>query len=163
MNKRTIIFGLITAILFLIVLLSALYFKPSKQEETTPPPIPIFNPTTTPSTYQPPQPGQLSITNINPPENTAIKYYPNDQVTITFGEEVEPEDFFYTVSPDVKTATKIKIGATLSLYPDVAWIEGITTITILGETKSINGNLLGKNIIYKLNTGIPDNIDLREH
>ena len=163
MDKKTIIFGLMAIILVLIVVLTAIYYKPS-QQPITPPPIPIFSPSPSAIIYPPNLPKQLAIIDVYPAENTSTQYYPYDTVSFTFNDTVRPEDFYYTVSPEVKTVVKAKVGtATLMLYPEVAWAQGITTITVLEKTKSTSGGLLGKKFIYKLNAGEPENINLIEH
>lgn len=153
MDKKTIIFGLAALILFLVVILSMIYIKPSKPVI---PPIQVYSPSPTPIT-PPIQTKRLVVVSVNPPEDTSIKHFPIRQIEFNFSDQVGSEEFFYTVSPEVKTYVRTKLGTNiLILSPDPEWKEGMTTITILRETRSVNGYQLDNPFAYKINTALPD-------
>ncbi|MDO8498082.1 MAG: hypothetical protein Q7S61_06090 [bacterium] len=103
---------------------------------------------------------QLQITKINPPANTDKQYFPVTQITFTFNQEMGPSAFFYEVFPPTETVVLYgKSKNEIILSPEKAWTEGVTTITIKTPTTSLQGNLLGRDTEYILNTAYPQTID----
>lgn len=154
MNKKTIIFTLLILIFIGLIILGLISLINSNKI-TKPSPIPIYTPQPTSSTL-PPQPDNLYILKVSPEENIATKYLPITRIDFTFSSQIKPENFHYTVSPQVKTLVKEDSNNTIILSPETSWKEGITTITILTSTKTSDGKFLQTPFIYKINTAIPE-------
>jgi|SRR3989344_60671 len=101
----------------------------------------------------------LSITKIMPEQDLTKEYIPITQLSIIFNMPVDPEGFFYTTDPLVKTNTRIgQDPNTIIISVDHWWNEGndgITTITILQNTVSTSGVYLEKPVVYKIKTAFP--------
>lgn len=160
MNKKNVVLGLIVGILTLIVVLS--YFRLNTRKSSDLMPIPVFNaggspkpgsqnPITNPAS-------KLSLLNIIPGEDISTQFSPTQQIELVFSDIVDPEKLHIKITPDIKISIEAKIADTKSLllYPASSWVDGITTLTILEDTQSLNGSFLNKKIIYKINTGLPD-------
>lgn len=153
MNKKIIILGLIVAILALIVIIS--YFKfAAVEKKGSSLPIPVYKPSSSPAVSLP----ELTLLNITPLENISIQYSPTQQIKLTFDDSVLPDQLILKISPDTKVSVTRKISEpkTLLINPTSSWNEGFTTLIILIGTKSQRGSFLNKEIIYKINTGLPD-------
>ena len=69
---------------------------------------------------------------------------------------VVKDRFFYTVDPVVETLiTEDKNIRAIVISVPSGWKEGITTITVLENTESVNGLRLEKPVVYKISTAIP--------
>lgn len=140
----------------LLIYLTSLTLKPKdgKEEQIVQPSqFPFGSPTL------PPLKGGLSVSNVFPAHNTSEQFLPIQQVEIAFNLPVELAQFSYEISPNAQTKTGIKpdSNTTIVISPDPIWHPGITTITILPNTTSINGLSLQKPFVYKINTAFPKN------
>lgn len=136
----------------IIILFVLLFFSETKnpQEKTFP----------TPTRYPLPtvsfQRQKLKIAATIPEQDPTKQYLPIRQVSFIFNAPIEASHFFYTINPVVETNVKNgKNPNTIIISANDIWKEGITTITILPNTTSINGLRLGTPFIYKINTAFP--------
>lgn len=98
----------------------------------------------------------LKTENILPAQNTNSQYLPIQFVTFAFNLQVNPDRFFYKVTPPVET--EVKQGSSpnvIVILPKEKWQEGITTITVTTQTVATNGTHLLTPVVYKLKSAFP--------
>ena len=163
MNKRLLIFlsttGVLIVILFVLIFFIIGRGKKGTGElpQTTPIPSAPFSPTlippTTPTSIQA---QTLKIEKIMPQEDLIKEYLPIQYVSFAFNFPVVQGKFFYTVDPLVETrVTEDRNIRAIVISVPSGWKEGITTITVLENTESVNGLRLEKPVVYKISTAIP--------
>ncbi len=159
MSKKilTLLLLLILTVIVIVFIVFLLFFSKKsgekKQSVQINPPITITAPPTSAKTQL------LSITKIVPEQDLTKEYNPITQLSIIFNMPVNPEGFFYTVDPFVKTNTRSgKDSNTIIISANHWWNEGkdgITTITVLQNTRSASGIYLEKPVVYKIKTAFP--------
>ncbi|MFA5932646.1 MAG: hypothetical protein WCV81_00100 [Microgenomates group bacterium] len=153
--KRIILIG-ITSFFVVIVLISLIisqFFTEKQPAPSTTVPITTITPT------QKPLPSQFGIEETTPSEDTSIIYFPNQQIGFTFNKSVDADSVIYSVTPNAPVNIKLDINSnrTVVFTPKTTWQKGITTITILPQTKALDGQLLNQSFVYKLNSEFPSN------
>lgn len=158
MNRK--IFGLLLIGAIAVVITFAVFLlffskKDGKQRQ----PEQIDTPTTTSVSPTQTITQILSILKIMPEQDLTKEHFPITQVSVVFNMPVNPEGFFYTVDPLVKTNMRIGLDPnTIIISADHWWNEGddgITTITIHQNTISTGGVYLEKPAVYKIKTAFP--------
>lgn len=154
--RNKIIFAtvLFLAILFFVILI--LSFSPKSKNLPSDSEFPTPYPTTSENTDDK---EELTLSTIQPAENTQEEYFPVQQVGITFNHAVNPEYFDVVVSPNVqiKTFVRPEDPNTLIVSPSPAWTPGITTITISLRAISNIPYFLRGSFTYHLNSNYPKN------
>lgn len=160
MSKKIIILSLIVAIIALVIINSYFNIKTPQTESLIP--IPIFNPNSSPR-GQSVEPiinpnSRLTLLNIVPSEDTLTQFSPTQQIELIFNNVVPADKLHIEISPNTSVSVKSKLSdpKSLLIYPDSSWVNGITTLTIFGDTQTEKGSFLENKIIYKINTGLPD-------
>ncbi|KKR80370.1 MAG: hypothetical protein UU73_C0002G0108 [Candidatus Daviesbacteria bacterium GW2011_GWA1_41_61] len=147
---------LVIGLFILLVILVVLAIRSSLKNENN---IPI---TPSPTKAQLPK---FNLLEIKPKEDTSQSYLPITQIEFSFNAKVNPQKFYYQVSPEVKTKVDIKpeTDNILILSPEIIWQPGITTITVLPHTTSNDGKALGQSFTYQINTAFPKTPDIDVH
>lgn len=151
-KKIVIIFGVL--ILLILAIIFPIYLLQNKQQQ--PNQVLIFRGPTPSSPTS--QPQRFEITSITPPENINKTFFPIQQLEITFNLPVSASSIQYQIQPIVETFIFSKLGSDriIILSPKIAWNIGLNTITISQSSTSNNGELLGKNYIYKIKAEYPE-------
>ncbi len=148
---------LLLALLLLVVptiLLLITLIRGAPEREKVP--QPTLTPAATVSPTIPPGVKTMSTIRAAPFSREDIFYLPNQPVELTFTEALLPQSVKYTAEPNVET--KIEQGSipnAIIISPVRWWEDGTTKITVLPETISQNGAILGTPFIYELRVSLP--------
>jgi hypothetical protein len=148
---RKILLTTASASLVVLILLVIVAFIRVPQQKQQPP-----TPTVTLVPTAQPDPSDLFIQRVLPPEDPAEPYLPVQKVTIVFSEEVEPVALKYDISPP--TEVYVRNGddkRVIFIIPKTKWSIGETTISILESTISVAGRNLYSPYDLVLITDIP--------
>lgn len=160
MNKTSLylIILVIFAVILLVVVFAFSFFLSFQKKGASNPPAQSALPSEIPSITSP-LIKDFIVTTVVPSENISIEYLPVREVEFTFSDVVDPANFFIKVVPEVKTIIRYKNGFnnTVIVSPELNWVPGITTITILPTTKSINNIPLKKEYTYSIKAAFPQN------
>lgn len=162
MNKILI---LLTGLLVILIITSIVFLtfnKPKPTQSPTPTPFvyptPIFQSPTVSLTPMPSPTGQLQVVSIEPLEDLSKNYNPVIEIKFTFNDDIDLDSFLLEITPN----TQIRIipdtkTHSYTISPKRFWPNGITTISIQKNTKSLKGYELNNTFTYKINIQLPKN------
>jgi hypothetical protein len=151
MNKLLLI--IFTIVLFLLLAIFGFWLLTRPIQNITKTNI---NPSITLVPTPTPNPTDLFISEILPPQNTKEPYLTFQKITINFSEEIDPIALKYEITPKTEVLVSGDLAKkTVYIIPRTTWEIGKTTITILQSTRSRNGKALYRPFTYSIITDIP--------
>lgn len=149
MKKIFIIIGLLA-----LTFIAVFFITANTTKETPAPTAPT--PTLVPASPTTIKQNQLEIMQTLPVEDLSTKFLPIQQVAFIFNEPVAAKDLMFAVSPFTEAVARQGDNPNIVIVSSkIMWNEGVTTITILPNTKSVNGKSLNKNYAYTMVTEFP--------
>ena len=153
MSKKYLIIPTIIVIFLIIILLVLLNLLTPKQ---TAPKVDIYTFPTSQQTITNAQP--LILRSISPTENSEPVFLPIKQFDFTFSAPIDINTVSYQIIPDQKVTIAVDKNV-LKIAPKEYWQLGPTEIRIFPGLKSINNNILQKEVRYKMVIGYIDGED----
>lgn len=154
---KKIILPVIVGLIVIVVLASLIISQFFTKKSTSPAVVPISTPTIslTPTITS----TQFKIESVIPTEDTSVNHFPNQQIGFTFNSSMNISTVLYSIIPNVPVNVTLATDSNKMVIftPKTTWQKGITTITILPQTKSLDGHILNQPFIYRFNSDLPAN------
>lgn len=152
-NTTTLLIVSVFFAVFILIVAFALVFRSGPVADNAP--STQITPVASPSPTRAPTPKGESFTVVrtSPLESNDVFYLTIQPVEFLFSGIVSPQNLRYKVEPPVETLIQQgSVSNSLIISPKTTWTPGLTRITILSTTKSINNETLYPEYIYNLNT-----------
>ena len=164
MNKKTLILSIaMIVILGMLILIFVLLFANNQKNQAN------FDPNRTPkdqgpsnlnstidSTLSKNQKTQNSLTLIgtNPVESPTVEFSEVLVVTFEFNQIMNKDTVIYEIEPKTDVDVSVE-GTKISFLPVTIWENGAHTIRVLSNTRSAQGDQLGKIVEFNFQTAMP--------